>query len=91
MAETKPPTIQLSGEHRARLSTLHTTTHAHLESIANIIAESLQLKSREATTITFTMTHKSRVSYKCCAHYSDGSCGCVEDPPGISRVCGPGE
>jgi hypothetical protein len=91
MAEAKPPTVQLADEHRARFSTLGVTTQAHLESIANIIAESLHLKSKEATTITFTVTHKSRVSYKCCAHYSDGGCGCVEDPPGISRVCGPGE
>lgn len=30
---------------------------------------------------------RKRTGIHCCATYDDGTCGCVDDPPGISYPC----
>jgi hypothetical protein len=72
--------------------------HTHLEEIAAIIAKTLGIEGSPEHVIVTTehpmqgkRTGVNRSygvkSWKCCAQYSNGTCGCVVNPPGISRMC----
>jgi hypothetical protein len=72
---------------------------AHLERLAQLLAQFHGKDVNQLTSITFMLDHThpqsggqplpqaKRIWGVCKAGYDDGTCGCVADPPGISYPC----
>jgi hypothetical protein len=85
---TKYVETELSAADRKQFDSLFAAIQKNLDEVGSLIGKRLAFKEAKAKRITFSVSERRA---KCCEEFPDGTCGCVEIPPGISRVCGPGE